>query len=188
MTRLNRDALNDLLDKALEHQRGGRMEAANALYQTILDEDPRHAQALHFSGVLAWQGGHPELALERIGRALALCADDAQAHSNLANVLRQLGRHEEAEQSYRRATQFDPANPALWINLGVALRERADLPGAEAAYRRALALQPQLPVAHNNLGNVLVELRRHGLRALDEVGNRPCHLVLALGHGASGPK
>lgn len=170
MTRYKRQTLNEWLDKALEHHRAGRLEAAGLLYQAVLDQEPRHAAALHFSGVLAWQGGHCTLALERIGKALALTPADAQAHSNLGNVLRQLGRTEEAEHSYRRAVALSDSNPDLWLNLGVLLRERQDFQGAEAAYQRALQLQPQSAIAHNNLGNVWVETRRwdDALAAFDQ--------------------
>jgi len=160
MTRYKRQTLNDWLDKALEHHRAQRLEAAGLLYQAVLDQEPRHAAALHFSGVLAWQGGDCTLALERIRQALALTPGDAQAHSNLGNVLRQLGRSEEAEQSYRRAVALSEGNPDLWLNLGVMLRERQDFAGAEAAYQRALQLQPESAIGHNNLGNVWVETRR----------------------------
>ena len=40
------------LARALELQRSGENQQAEALYQKILDQDPRHPDALHLSGML----------------------------------------------------------------------------------------------------------------------------------------
>ena len=49
----------------------GRLPPAEAILRQILDKLPTHAEALHLMGVLAYQAGKAELAVELIGKAIA---------------------------------------------------------------------------------------------------------------------
>lgn len=170
MIRIAADTVADMFDKALEHHQAARHVPAELLYKSVLDVNPRHAQALHFMGVLTWQTGRAEEATRWIARSLALEPRNAQAHSNLGNVWRTLGRIDDALRCYQRAVELAPKDADLWTNVGVALREAGRADEAEPAYRRAITLRPASPVALNNLGNLLVDARRHAeaLQALDD--------------------
>ena len=73
-----------------DHQ-AGRLDRAEALYRTVLADDPDHADALHLLGVLAYQCGKPAAALQLIERALPSLAELPDAHLNYGNALRDLG-------------------------------------------------------------------------------------------------
>ena len=90
-------------------------------------------------------------------KALELAPDYAGAHYNLANVLRDLGRHDEALAEYRRTLLLAPDMAAAHLNVGIILRLRGDLQEARAAFRKALEIDPALDAA------------RAGLKALDAV-------------------
>ena len=49
--------------EAVAAHRNGQMQRALALYMLILATQPRHIGALHFLGVLHYQTGNPERAL-----------------------------------------------------------------------------------------------------------------------------
>jgi len=99
-------------------------------------------------------------ALQALQRAAMLLPDDAEAHSNLGNALRDLGRFDAAVASYRRALEINPRYAEAHSNLGNALRDLGQLDAAVASYRRALQINADSAGAHSNLGNALRDLGR----------------------------
>src|SRR5689334_6525108 len=88
----------ELLDRAREAfalQQQGDFTNAETIYREILMVDPNHFYATHFLGVIAAQTGQFEAAAGLIAQAIALNPDDVDAHSNLGNVLQDLGRLDE---------------------------------------------------------------------------------------------
>ena len=75
-------------------------------------------------------------------------------------MLQELGRFDEAEASYKRATALKPDFAMAYSNLGITLKELGRLDEAEKSYTQAIALKPDFAEAHNNLGNTLKELGR----------------------------
>jgi tetratricopeptide (TPR) repeat protein len=142
---------------AVQHHQAGHLHEAERLYRQVLAADPRHADSLHLLGVIAYQLGRHDAAVDLIGRAIAINAAMDAYHCNLGNALKDLGRLDEAISSYRRALDLKPDFPEAHNNLGNALRETGRLDEAMASYRRALAHRPDFPDARNNLGNLLAD-------------------------------
>ncbi len=82
----------------------------------------------------------------------------SQAHNNLGNTLKELGRLDEAEASYRQAIALKSDFAEAHYNLGVTLKELGRLDEAEGSYRQAIALKFDFAEAHYNLGNTFKEL------------------------------
>lgn len=143
------------LAEALGHHEAGRLVEAERLYRQILAVDPNQADALHLLGMVAYQVGRRDVAVDLIGRAVASRPSEALFHCNLGLVLSAQGKLDAAVASYRRALALQPDNVEACVNLGNALKDQDRLDEAEACYRRALAIRPDLPEAHGNLGNVL---------------------------------
>jgi protein O-GlcNAc transferase len=144
-----------LLQTAVEHHRAGRLEQAETLYRQILQRNPRHAEALHYRGLLAAQVGRRDLAIDLIRRALAIAPRNADAYSNLGNLLKDEGRLEEALAAHRQAIALAPSLPEAHYHRGVALEIENRHEEALAAYRQAIALRPNYPEVHYNLGVIL---------------------------------
>ncbi len=153
-------ALPSLLQDALRLHQAGRLDDAEARYREILAREPGHADALHYSGLLAYQQQRFDAAVDLIGRSLAVQADNPTACSNLGNALAMLGRLPEAEAAFRHALAVDPQFADACFNLGNLLRQQQALAAAAEYYRRAIALVPSHTGALNNLGNVLHLLGR----------------------------
>jgi tetratricopeptide (TPR) repeat protein len=147
-------------DLAVQHHQAGRLQEAEALYRQILAQQPKHAAALHYFGVLAHQVGRDDVAVDLIRRAIALVPNNDDAHINLGIALRQLGRLDEAIAAYRQAITLRPNHAEAHSNLGNALRDKGELDEAIAAYRRSIALKPNYSEAYSNLGNVLRDTGR----------------------------
>ena len=84
------------LKTALGHQRAGRLDEAARLCADVLARQPDQAGALHLLGVIRYQRGDAQAAVDLIRRAIAAAPDDAEAHHNLGNILKEQGAAEEA--------------------------------------------------------------------------------------------
>jgi Flp pilus assembly protein TadD len=92
-------------------------------------------------------------------------AERAFAQGVQAHQAQKLG---EAVQSYRRATQLDPAFFKGYYNLGLAASEVANMPVALSAYERALAVKPDSIDARYNFA-LLLKQNNYLLDAANEL-------------------
>jgi protein O-GlcNAc transferase len=143
------------LETALQHHKSGRLSEAEEIYRQILAVQPQHADALHLLGVIAYQVGKHDFAIEYIQRAIGLNGTDARYHSNLGHILKDQERLDEAVACCRRSLELDPDFAEAHNSLGNALKDQGKLGEAVACYRRTLELNPESAAAHYNLGVVL---------------------------------
>jgi len=149
-----------MLDAALEHHRAGRLDEAERIYRQILSGQPDHSDALHFLGVVLGQKDQPQLAIELIGRAIAIRPDVANYHSNLGEFLRHAGNLEESVASFRHAIGMKGDEPGYHNGLGVTLAEARLIEPAIAEFRSAIRLKADYADAYCNLGGALREAGR----------------------------
>ena len=138
----------------------GRLADTEQYCRDHLGEQPDQFDALHLLEIVAAQTQRPELAVELLGKALALQPDSAQAHNNRGNALERLGRFDAALSDYRKAVALAPDSPHAYTNLGVLLRNLGCPNEALASCDKAILLQPDDAEAHSNRGNVLCDLQR----------------------------
>ena len=143
------------LQQALSYHRAGRLQEAERVYDQILRDAPRNADARHLRGVIANQTGRPETAVELIERAIAVDSTQAMFHSNLGNALTNLGKPEEALDHYGRALDLVPNFADAHCNHANALVKLGRFVDGEAESRRALAVDPNYAAAYGTLGNTL---------------------------------
>lgn len=118
------------------------------------------AEALCFDGNRHLAAGDAAAAEACFRLALGLDPDCAEAHANLALLLDQGGRLEEAESHYRQSLRLDPDCGQTHLNLGALLANLKRFDEAELAYLRAVELMPDAPAAWSNFG-VLLACRKH---------------------------
>lgn len=94
-------------------------------------------------------------ALIAFQKAATFMPSDANAHCYLGNVLKDLGRFDDAIASYHRALKINPGFAEVHNNLGLALRNVGQIESAVESFRRAVEFKPDLAEAHFNLGNAL---------------------------------
>ena len=148
----------------LHHQ--GQLEQAAAAYEQVLRLVPRHVEALHHVGIIAFQEGNYELAAGFIRSALAQNGDMPGAWCDLGNALKELGRFADALDCYERAIALQPDDADAHYNLGVTLQAMGRHEDAAASYARALERNPDDPQANNNLGVVQKELKQYAAALL----------------------
>jgi predicted O-linked N-acetylglucosamine transferase (SPINDLY family) len=98
------------------HQ-SGQVREAVAIYQQILTQQPEHAGALHYMGVVAQQTGHNDIALNLIRKAIALQPQYPEAHNNLGSLHRDMGQLDEAIAAFAAALKLKPDYPVAHSNL-----------------------------------------------------------------------
>ena len=147
-----------LLEDAIGLHQAGRLDAAKLLYERILVDDPGHADSLHLLGVISYQTGRDDEAIDLIRSAIAIKRKVAAYHSNLGNVFLRQKRLDAAAASFRRALGIKPDYPEAHNNLGLTLSELGKREEAVLCYRRAIGHKPDYASAYNNLSIVLMEL------------------------------
>lgn len=150
------DWANRAIAAALDHHRAGRTNEAEKIYREILARQPEHSNALHLLGVLLGQTGQPQLAVELLGRAIALRPDIADYHANLGEFLRPLEKFEQSAASFRQAIAMKEGEAAFHNGLGVTLAEAMQLEEAIAEFRRAIELKKDDADAYSNMGMALL--------------------------------
>jgi predicted O-linked N-acetylglucosamine transferase (SPINDLY family) len=150
----------ELYALAQARHRAGDLDQAERLYRQVLEQDPLHAEALHFLGVLAHQTGDHARALDWLARSVALRPGNALFHGNLAAVHAALGQSAEAVACLRRLVALQPDAADAHYRLANALLQTGDPDEAAAHYRQAVHLQPGHAEAHSNLGVALFDLGR----------------------------
>jgi predicted O-linked N-acetylglucosamine transferase (SPINDLY family) len=146
-----------LLNAALAHHQAGRLADAKALYSRILSRQPKHADALHFMGLLACQIGQSEAGIALMQESIAAYPSPIY-YNNLGNALRDAHRLDDAVVVYRRAVELKPDYAEAHNNLGNALRETGDAAAALTSCARAIELRAGYAEAYNNLANALKDL------------------------------
>src|SRR5579872_1120547 len=119
-----------LIREGMAHHRDGRIAQAERAYREALALDPGHPEALGLLGMLAGQGGEPQVAVQLLQRALHRDPRNANLHYNLGETWRHLGDNEKALACFQRAAHFNPRHAD-------AFRSGADAALAEAKRREA---------------------------------------------------
>jgi len=162
MSQENQDAgelsLSDALALAIHVQRRGELDAAEELYRRVLAVWPDCPDALHFSGLLAFQRGNAGQAILLIEKSVALAPEHADFWNNFGNVLKAQGRKPDSTAAYLRAIELRPQFADAHNNLGVMASQQGDFAGAAEAYQKAIAIDPRHAAAHLNLGSAFARL------------------------------
>ena len=145
------------LAQAVEHHRLGQLDKAEQLYRALLEQDPYDVNALQLLGLVLYQTGQTEPAVDHLSRALRLNPSFAEVHNNLSNILTALGRYDAAIAGFREATRLKPGYAEAHNNLGALYQRIGKLDEAVACFWAALKLRPDYSEARKNLTMVLRE-------------------------------
>lgn len=129
--------------QAVQLQRQGDVDAAQAIYRELIAEDPERHAALHMLGVAYLQRSDFAQAADLIGRAIRLDSSKAVYFNNHGAALHGLGKHVEALACFHRAVAIRPEYVDAVSNLGMAYESLGQLELAAQHFRQALEMSPQ---------------------------------------------
>ncbi len=147
--------VTDLFAAALAHHQAGLLAEAEVHSRQILAALPDHGDTLHLLGVVAYQRGCHEMAIQLIQGAIEQDGSNPSYYVSRGLALHSLKRLDEAIASYDRALSLTPNSPEALVNRGLALEELERFGEALECYNRALSFKPDYPEALNNRGNTL---------------------------------
>ena len=142
-----------MFGRAKEMHQQGDFKGARATYQSILNLEPGHPDALHFLGIITHRLQDIQEAERLIRLAIQQQPGNVSAINNLGNVLLDKEDAEAAEACYRRAIELDPDNGSTFNNLCIALRHQGRLQESIECGHTAIKLSPHYAMAWYNLGN-----------------------------------
>ena len=96
------------LENAVALHQKGQLGQAEAIYQQLLEIEPRNAEALHLLGVIAFQTGSHQSSVDMIDQAIEINSNVASYHSNRGNALKGLKQLDAAVASYDMAVALNP--------------------------------------------------------------------------------
>lgn len=150
-----------LLQNALRHIQRQELNKAQELLKRAQDSSPNDPDVLRFLSVVAAMKFDYDSALELIDEVIGLTPDNAIAHSNRGNILKELNRCEEALVSLDSSIKLAPTYVEAYSNKGNVLQDLHHYEEALNWYDKAIALQSNYAEAYSNKGNALELLHRH---------------------------
>lgn len=147
-----RNKLMETIDEAIAAHRSGDLILAETLYRRVLEDEPRHFDALHLLGVLAAQRGQAEEGERLMRSALQVEPNDPTCLRHYGNVLVRLGRRQAALESFDRAIAEAPGEAAILSDRGAALHALGRYAEAVDDFTAALRYDPGNSDAHLRLG------------------------------------
>lgn len=138
------------LGYARSQARQNKLNEAVQSYQQAIKLDPNNAAAWSDLGMCQLQLGQAPAAMESVGRAAQLQPTNQLYRTNMARILVQSGRHEEA------LAQLNGVMTSAYAHyhLGYLLYERGDTAGATQQFGMAAQLDPNLAQARQMLQTV----------------------------------
>ncbi|MSQ70762.1 MAG: tetratricopeptide repeat protein [Betaproteobacteria bacterium] len=147
-----------LIAAAQCHYAARAFERAADLCRTGLSESPETGALWQLLGASQLRLGKAAMASESFARAAALQPLNPDAHSNLAEALRQAGRPDKAVEACGLALAIQADHVPSMHNLALALQPLGRIDEGVALLRRAIELQPRAAAVHSAL---LFLLNRH---------------------------
>ncbi|NQV57088.1 MAG: tetratricopeptide repeat protein, partial [Rhodospirillales bacterium] len=154
--------LNTALERAIELDAAGDVDAAIRCLDDVSGAVPDTAQHLKFIGQLYQRLGADEKGLAAISRAVELDPGDADLHLSLGFHWIDNSQMDKALACFRKHLELSPDSIQGHLYLGRALDFDGRLEDAEAALCRAAELAPDNAEAALQLGRVLTRQGRYG--------------------------
>ena len=151
----------DLIATAVGLQKTGRLEEAKALYERILQEHPKNADAHHLLGVIAVEEGELDLAQAHIECALSIQPHVPMCLTNLALVHEKKGNLSLSISLLKQALSHSPEFVPALQNLGACLMHLPDFEAAQSVYSKLLAIDPSNSAALLQDANCALSLGAH---------------------------
>jgi len=139
------------LQQAVAHHQANRLKEAEEIYLRVRAADPKNFDALHLSGLIAYQQGRHAVAVSLLSRALKRTSTSAICLMRLGMAYTALGEFALAERHLRAAIKLDPTQPEAWANLAVTLHGQGRLAEARSGFLQAIKLKPDYAEAHDRL-------------------------------------
>ena len=149
-----------MLQEAYRLQRAGAYGQAEALYRSVLVNEPDNFHALNLMGVISLRKPLPLEAVEFLERAVEIDPGEPQTQANLGLARKEAGLLEAALVAFRRAVELAPMQAKYQNNVGNILVALGRPAGSLHHFQEALKTAPQDPDILTNLSRAFLQLNR----------------------------
>lgn len=147
--------IQEQLKTALSHHQSGELDQAERIYQSVLDSDGRHWEALYYLGTLQLQRGDLDQSITSFLKVTQLRPEIPDVHNNLGVAYHAAGKWQEAGQSFEQALRINPHYERAYFNLGSLLESRGLFTEAVKCYRKSYDLNKENLETYQKLADVL---------------------------------
>ena len=149
------------LQEGLRLHQSGQLREAFESYKSVLDDDPKNADALNLMGVIMQAAGNLEAAITFLEQATQNAPGYFAPYVNLGNALQANGKPAEAVNAFHTALSLNADNNhAIHNNLSSALNDLGEYQQALESAEIAHKGMSDKTNARLNLGNALLGLER----------------------------
>lgn len=153
--------INILFNNALAYIQAADLVKADELLAKAHALDGKNPDILRLLSIVAAMKFNYVQALELIDAAIVLAPDNAIAHSNRGNILKEMNQFEAAINSLDKAIELMPDYAEVYNNKGNLLQSVQQYEESLVWYDKAIELQPSYAEAYSNKGNALEQLQLH---------------------------
>ncbi len=133
----------------------GNITLAERTYQDILAASPNDFLSLHHLGVISYNQGKPEDALDFLTKAIEQNDENCWSWNAYGVMLSENNKKEKAIDAFEKAIEIEPNYPDAYSNMGFTYWQLKNYDESEKACRKALELNPELLDGYINLGTAL---------------------------------
>jgi tetratricopeptide (TPR) repeat protein len=159
----------EALNRAYALRMKGRLDEARAECLKAIDLNPRRIDPRNMLAVMAAEAGDREEAVQRYREVLELTPDFIDVRRSLGEVLRALGRVEEARREWQIAAGLAPAPGIVLADLSLSYLDEGTLGTAYDYGEKAVRARPDLGETHYALALAARALHRRDV-VLRELG------------------
>ncbi len=152
--------MNEKLEQAFALQQRNDVDAAIALFQTVLTSNPKQPDALHGLGMSYAQKRDFEKAIAYLLQAVNAAPHVAEFHNNLGNAYQAAGKVNEAMRHYHEALRLKVSYAQANNNLGTLLYRLGRFEEAASYFQKSIRIDPHALDTHYNLANCYIQLDR----------------------------
>ena len=135
----------------------GNLDKATAIYQKVLEQEPKNADAIFGMGRVHYAQEQFDKALTLLQQAAAAKPDDPEYQFYLGECLRIMEKPAEAAVAYGKAFELDAENGEYGLWYGKALKDAKKYEQAEEVLRKVAEIDVQATFVFTELGDVLRE-------------------------------
>ena len=145
------------LPRAVQAFESGDAATAREICSSILSVNPEDPAALHIAGLAEYQLGNTDAAESALYRSLQSEPNDSWVNNNLAFILQEQAKLDEAYKYAQKAIELDGKNAEACNTLGLICRKNGKLLQARKLFETAIQLNKKNVQYWTNLGEVLMK-------------------------------
>jgi len=146
---------------ALTRRALGEPDAAEGLLREIVQKHPDNIPSWKSLAEIHLAAGDMEAAEQDLRSAVAADGKISQIHADLATILKQRDKHDEAVAEYFRALETEPQNPFRYYDIGDTFLALNENDKAITYLMKAVDMDPDNPLFSYNLGLAFFQTGRY---------------------------